>query len=235
MCQPHLSTLVYRRRLPRGSRELLLLEPAFAVARQAGLTGGRTMPRSKLSFLILGVAAVLFAGVPRLPAQQSSATPESLEKAPLEPAPPANVVISPSTRRWRRQIIPEPVSASNDSQLAGPQARAANFNQTYERTLAKAQDECKTLWSSHTFDWLRKKIPLGDEKPTLSMLTSKDRLRPKDKPRADLAIKTLEQCRQAYAPLYAMLPARDMISGLGAQARCSDRRALRWENYVRRI
>jgi hypothetical protein len=70
-----------------------LLEPAFAVARQAGLMGGRTMPRSKLSFLILGVAAVLFAGVARLPAQQSSATPESLQEA-LEPAPPANVVIS---------------------------------------------------------------------------------------------------------------------------------------------
>jgi hypothetical protein len=93
----------------------------------------------------------------------------------------------------------------------------ASFNQTYEQTLAKAKDECTALWSSdHTFDWLRQKIPLGDDKPTLSMLTSKERLRPKDKPRADLAIKTLDQCRQAYAPLYAMLPAdvRDMIRGL---------------------
>jgi uncharacterized caspase-like protein len=174
------------------------------------------MPRSKLSFLILAVAAVLFAGVARLPAQQWSATPESLQKA-LEPAPPANVVISPSNNsQVAAPVIPAPVSASNNSQLAGPQARAdfSNLNQTYERTLAKAQEECNTLWSSHTFDWLRKKIPLGDEKPTLSMLTSKDRLHPKDKPRADLAIKTLEQCRQAYAPLYAMLPARDMISGL---------------------
>jgi Caspase domain len=93
----------------------------------------------------------------------------------------------------------------------------ASFNQTYEQTLAKAQDDCKTLWSSdHTFDWLRQKIPLGEEKPTLSMLTSKERLHPKDKPRADLAIKTLDQCRQAYALLYAMLPAgvQDMIHGL---------------------
>jgi hypothetical protein len=92
----------------------------------------------------------------------------------------------------------------------------ASFNQTYEQTRAKAQDECKALWSNHTFDWLRQKIPLGDEKPPLSMLTSKERLHPKDKPRADLAIKTLEQCRQANAPVYAMLPAgvQDMIHGL---------------------
>jgi hypothetical protein len=90
-----------------------------------------------------------------------------------------------------------------------------NFNQTYEQTFAKAKGYCDALWASHTFDWLRPKIPLGDEKPTLSMLTSKERLHPKDKPRADLAIKTIEQCRQAYAPVYAMLPAgvRDMISG----------------------
>jgi hypothetical protein len=95
----------------------------------------------------------------------------------------------------------------------------ASFNQAYERTLAKAQDECKTLWSSHSFEWLRQKVPLVEEKPTFSMLTSKERLHPKDKPRADLAIKANEQCRQAYAPLYAMLPAnvRDMIKGLEAR------------------
>jgi hypothetical protein len=116
--------------------------------------------------------------------------------------------------------------------LSAEEGGTSAFNQTYERTLAKAQEECKTLWSSHTFDWLRQKIPLGEEKPTLSMLTSKERLHPKDKPRADLAIKTNEQCRQAYAPLYAMLPAgvRDMISGL---ERRQD--AVIAELYVRKI
>jgi uncharacterized caspase-like protein len=98
-------------------------------------------------------------------------------------------------------------------------AEETTFNQTYEQTLAKAQGECKTLWSSHAFDWLRQKIPLDETKPSFSMLTNKERLHPKDKPRADLAIKTNEQCRQAYAPVYAMLPAgvRDMIKGLEAR------------------
>jgi uncharacterized caspase-like protein len=38
------------------------------------------------------------------------------------------------------------------------------------------------------------------------MLTNKEKLRAKDKPLADLAIKTVEKCRSAYAPVFAMLP-----------------------------
>jgi hypothetical protein len=51
------------------------------------------------------------------------------------------------------------------------------------------------------------KIPLDGEKPTLVMLTNVEKLHPKDKPVANLAIKTLAKCRAAYAPVYAMLPA----------------------------
>ena len=38
------------------------------------------------------------------------------------------------------------------------------------------------------------------------MLKNSERLNPKDRPLADLVIKALEQCRAAYAPVYAMLP-----------------------------
>ena len=88
------------------------------------------------------------------------------------------------------------------------QPNATSFNQTYEVAKAKARDECKTLWSDRAFDPLRSKIPLDEEKPAFSMLTNREKLRPKDKPLADLAIKTLEKCRAAYAPVYAMLPAQ---------------------------
>src|SRR5262249_1945597 len=83
---------------------------------------------------------------------------------------------------------------------------APSFNQTYELAVAKARSECKSLWSDRVFDRLRSKMPLGEEKPTFSMLTNREKVQPKDKPLADLAIKTLEKCRAAYAPVYAMLP-----------------------------
>jgi hypothetical protein len=87
------------------------------------------------------------------------------------------------------------------------QVSSESFNQTYEQALAKAQADCNSLWSSNTFDPLRTKIPLKvGEKPTLSMLTSKERVHPKDKPLADPAVKALENCRAANAPVYAMLP-----------------------------
>lgn len=80
------------------------------------------------------------------------------------------------------------------------------FNQTYEGAFAQARAACKTLWSDRMFDPLRSKIPLGEEKPTFSMLTNTEKLRSKEKPLADSAITTLEKCRTAYAPVYAMLP-----------------------------
>jgi hypothetical protein len=96
------------------------------------------------------------------------------------------------------------------------QSNAMNFNQGYETSLAKAQQECKLLWSDHAFDALRHRISLGEEKPSFAMLTNPERLRPKDKPVADLAKKTLEQCRLAYAPVYAMLPEQinAMVKGI---------------------
>lgn len=80
------------------------------------------------------------------------------------------------------------------------------FSQTYEGAFAQARAACKTLWLDRMFDPLRSKIPLGEEKPTFSMLTNTEKLRSKDKPLANSAIKTLEKCRTAYAPVYAMLP-----------------------------
>ena len=96
----------------------------------------------------------------------------------------------------------------NSARAQTQQPNAPSFNQTYESSVAKARDECKTLWSDRAFDALRSRIPLGEEKPTFSMLTNREKLRPKDKPLADLAIKALEGCRTAYAPVFAMLPAQ---------------------------
>jgi uncharacterized caspase-like protein len=51
------------------------------------------------------------------------------------------------------------------------------------------------------------------------MLTNTEKLQAKEKPVADLAIKTLEKCRGAYAPVYAMLPPQvsNMIRGVERQ------------------
>jgi hypothetical protein len=96
------------------------------------------------------------------------------------------------------------------------QSTEANFLQNYETAVTKARAECAALFSDHAFDPLRKLVPLGEEKPTFSMLTNNERLQSKDKPLAELAIKTLEKCRSAYAPVYAMLPPQisNMIHGV---------------------
>ena len=96
------------------------------------------------------------------------------------------------------------------------QPDATKFDQTYETAVAKARADCVTLWSDHAFDRIRDKIPLGEDKPTFAMLTNSARLGPRDKPLADLAIKTLERCRAAYAPAFAMLPpeVNAMMQGL---------------------
>ncbi len=103
-------------------------------------------------------------------------------------------------------------SGSADAQ----EQNVGDFNQKYEKEVSKARAECMRLWSNHDFDSLRTKIPLGDEKPTFSMLKSVEKLNRKDRPLADLAIKTLEKCRKAYEPVYAMLPPqiRGMLEGI---------------------
>jgi len=86
-------------------------------------------------------------------------------------------------------------------------SNASSFNQRYESAVAQAVQKCNELWSDHVFDPLRDKVQLKvGEKPSFKMLTSTERVSAKDKPVADLAIKTLEKCRQAWAPAYSMLP-----------------------------
>ena len=96
------------------------------------------------------------------------------------------------------------------------QQNVEDFSQKYEKEVSKARTECSALWSNHDFDSLRTKIPFGDEKPTFSMLKSIERLSRKDRPLADLAIKSLEKCRKAYEPVYGMLPpqVRAMLEGI---------------------
>ncbi len=96
------------------------------------------------------------------------------------------------------------------------QPDATKFNQSYESTVAKARQECATLWADHAFDPLRDKINFSEDKPPPAMLTNSTRIRPKEKPLADLAITTLGKCRTAWAPAYALLPPQvnAMIQGV---------------------
>jgi hypothetical protein len=95
---------------------------------------------------------------------------------------------------------------------ASGQVRAAGPPQqfdagTFQAATAKATEYCTTLWSDHAFDPLRDKIPLlPGELPTASMLINPQRVRPEDKPLADLAIKTAEKCNAAHAISWLMLP-----------------------------
>jgi hypothetical protein len=102
------------------------------------------------------------------------------------------------------------------SPALGQTPDATKFNGQYDSAITKAREDCAALWSDHAFDRLRTKFPLGEEKPTLPMLTNSERLQKKDKPLADLAIKVVEKCRAAYAPAFAMLPPQvnAMIQGL---------------------
>jgi hypothetical protein len=76
----------------------------------------------------------------------------------------------------------------------------------YRTAIEQADQQCNALWADHAFDALRDKIPLGGQKPTLSMLTDPTRLVPSDKPLADLAIKAIEKCRALFAVATNMLP-----------------------------
>jgi hypothetical protein len=75
--------------------------------------------------------------------------------------------------------------------------QSATFNDTYESAVANARQRCATLWSDRALDPLRDKIPLGDQKPSFAMLKNNEKLKAKDRPIADLAIKALEKCRAA--------------------------------------
>lgn len=64
------------------------------------------------------------------------------------------------------------------------------------------------------------KIPLLGEQPTSSMLTNPQRVRPEDKPLADLALQTNEKCKAAYTSAWAMLPppVRAKVIGISRKA-----------------
>jgi hypothetical protein len=98
------------------------------------------------------------------------------------------------------------VSVLGDERASAQDAAPTLANQSGESAVAKARERCVQLWSDHKFDRLRDKIPLGDQKPTFSMLKNPERLSPKDRPLAEEAVKTLEECRKAYVPVFALLP-----------------------------
>jgi uncharacterized caspase-like protein len=121
-----------------------------------------------------------------------------------------------ATRQSEKPPVVGEVRMETSRNVQTQQSNAPPLNQTFESAVEKARQECNALWSDHAFDPLRSKIPLGDERPSFSMLTNKEKLRAKDKPLANLAMKTLEKCRSAYEPVFALLPQNlnNMIQGV---------------------
>ena len=76
----------------------------------------------------------------------------------------------------------------------------------YQVANTKATKYCVTLWSDHAFDPLRDKIPLLGDPPTPSMFTSTQRMRPEDKPLADLHLKAYDKCKAVMRAVWAKLP-----------------------------
>jgi len=99
------------------------------------------------------------------------------------------------------------------------QSPSDGFEKAFQSSFGKARDACKVMWADHAFDPLRARIPLGEDKPTFEMLKNNEKLKAKERPLADLAIKTLEKCRTAYTDVYAMLPPQTsaMIHGVERQ------------------
>lgn len=116
--------------------------------------------------------------------------------------------------------------------LLAQQPDATKFNQNYADAFAKAKQDCAALWSDHVFDPLRSKLALGETKPTLSMLTNFERVRPKDRKLAELAIKTNEKCREGYSIPFAHVPPQ-VSSAIDGIYRTED--ALIAELYIGKI
>ena len=95
--------------------------------------------------------------------------------------------------------------ASGTGALAQQQAPESSQGKI-DKASAEASAECAKLWSDHAFDSLRKRIPLDGGKPTFAMLKNPERLKKSERPMADRAISTLEKCRKAWEPVYALLP-----------------------------
>ena len=86
------------------------------------------------------------------------------------------------------------------------QQEATQQPQDFSTAFSNANAACMALWADHAFDPLRDKFPFGGEKPTFGMLTDRTRVLPKDRPLAELAIKTLGKCKALYADAIAKLP-----------------------------
>jgi hypothetical protein len=111
-----------------------------------------------------------------------------------------------NSRIWVSVLVSFGIAVFLATACVRAQPSLTDFNQAYESAVAKARQDCAALWSNHAFDPFRDKVSFSDDKPTFSMLKNTEKLLPKDRPIADLAIKTLEQCRKAYEPVYSMLP-----------------------------
>jgi uncharacterized caspase-like protein len=105
---------------------------------------------------------------------------------------------------------------SPDAGIQAQQSDPIGFENTFKNNFAKAQEVCKAIWADHALNPLRAKIPFGEDKPTFAMLKNTEKLKLKDKPVADLAIKALEKCRAAYVDAYESLPPQvtAMIHGI---------------------
>ena len=103
------------------------------------------------------------------------------------------------------------ISAFATLSVYAQQQETPQHPQDFSAVYQKAHAACMALWADHALDPLRDKFPLEGQKPTFAMLTDKTRLLPKDKPLADLAIKTIEKCRALNADAMAMLPEQTRV------------------------
>jgi uncharacterized caspase-like protein len=86
------------------------------------------------------------------------------------------------------------------------QQEAPQQPQDFATAFQKAHTACMALLADHAFDPIRDKFPWEGQKPTFAMLTDPTRVLPKDRPLAELAIKTIEKCKALQREAIALLP-----------------------------
>src|SRR5262249_37928244 len=129
----------------------------------------------------------------------SSASAESTKRSEKSEPPPTwlSEAVLPITPPPSTQKASAP-NASNKPDATN------NTDQTYLAAVTKAQADCLALWADHALDPLRGKLMLAGDPTNYAMFADPERLRPQDKPLADLVIKTIKDCRALYAPALAM-------------------------------
>src|SRR5215470_17672898 len=98
------------------------------------------------------------------------------------------------------------VSAFAALSVYAQQQDAPQQPQDFSTAISKAIAACQALRADHAFDPIRDKFPWEGQKPTFGMLTDKTRLLPKDKPLADLFVKTIDKCKALERDAIALLP-----------------------------